>query len=160
MGNPLRPTYDRLPPSIRSDALARSWCALACRSPPYPNRMLILNNCELEEQFTNEWEEVMSSVSSARRLDVVFHEPPGDGAGSWVWSDGSQYHLLVRSHDNVLLSIETSSYSEIEFHVFRGPISKLAEDMEGDDDHNILELSKTISPTFRRAMSAFIEESK
>ena len=122
--------------------------------------MLMLNNCELEEQFTNEWEEVISSVASARRLDVVFHEPPEDGAGSWVWSDGTQYHMLIRSQDNVLLSMQTDSYSEIEFHVFRGPIAHIAEEMEGDDEHNILELSKTISPTFRRAMSAFIENAE
>lgn len=119
--------------------------------------MLILNNCELEEQFTNTWEEVVSSTSSARRLDIVFHEPPEDGDGAWVWSDGSVYHLLTREHDVVVSSRDMTSLSDVEFHVFRGPVLEAAERMDGDTGHNVDELSKMISHTFRRSMLAFID---
>lgn len=124
----------------------------------YSYTMLILNNRELEERLTNEWEEVMSSLDSARRLDVSFCEPVMPGPGAWLWTDANGYHIMVRAEDGIEVVQDLFSFNDVEFFLFKGPILRIAESMHGDLRHNVSELCSAISPSFQKSMMAALDE--
>lgn len=114
----------------------------------------MLNDSELEEHMTNEWEEFMSSIDGAKRIHTVFAEPVDDEPGEWLWSDADGYHLLTRRRDGSESILNTDDLDELEFYLFEDEVEALGMSMEGEARHNVLELSSMVSPQFRRKMES------
>ena len=112
----------------------------------------ILNDSELEEHLTNEWEEFMSSTKGAKRIHTVFSEPSDEKPGEWLWSDEDGYHLLSRNTDGSESVLNTDDLDELEFYLFADEVETLGMNMEGEARHNVLELASIVSPQFRRKM--------
>lgn len=113
----------------------------------------ILNDSELEELLCNEWSDLMVEVPEARPLGAYFNEPADTVRdGVWVWSD-DKYHLLVVEHGDET-EWSTSDLDSLSWRLFSRPIHDLAEGMDGDTAHNVVELASIIGPACRRSAKA------
>lgn len=116
----------------------------------------ILNDSELEELLSNEWNSLMVEISEAKPLHVWFSEP-SDGAqnGTWAWSDDRYHVLVVESGEDTEWT--TTDLDEFTWRLFSRPLAEIAVKMDGDEAHNVVELASIIGPACRRKAQAALK---
>ena len=109
----------------------------------------ILNDCELEEFLSNKWSNLRVEFPNTPRLKVYYSEPDDvTGDGTWVWSD-KYYHLLTINGDDET-EWTTLELDDLAWRLYCGPLYALANTMDGDVNHNLIELASILGPECRR----------
>ena len=114
----------------------------------------ILNDSELDELLSNEWNRLMVEIDEAKPLKAWFDEPGDDAQnGTWVWSD-DRYHLLVVEQGECT-EWTTFDLDDLTWKLFSAPLLGIAKNMDGDEAHNVVELASIIGPSCRRKAQAY-----
>lgn len=114
----------------------------------------ILNDSELDELLSNEWNRLMVEIDEAKPLKAWFDEPGDDAQnGTWVWSD-DRYHLLVVEQGECT-EWTTFDLDDLTWKLFSTPMLGIAKNMDGDEAHNVVELASIIGPSCRRKAQAY-----